>query len=165
MFVKPKREINKVFLHHSATDRLAHDNVDFIRKIHIGENKWSDIGYHYFITKNGTLHLCRPLKRVPAAQKGHNKGTIAVCLSGSKHFTSEQKDTLTTLCETINNAYAGNIMFHGHKEVKNTKCPAYDYKVWLNLDENGKMVPKVFTSKEKPSLWDRIKKWWANLGE
>lgn len=136
--MKPRRSVNKVFLHHSATDSPAHDNIETIRKWHVEENGWRDIGYHFFIEKSGVVHRCRGLEFRPAAQKGHNKGTIAICLSGKKEFTAAQRKSLIKLCEIINISYE-DISFHGHKEVAATLCPAYEYKNWLVLDNNGKM--------------------------
>lgn len=148
---KTKRTVRRVFLHHSATDNPKHDNVDFIRKVHVEQNGWSDIGYHYFITKDGIIHECRPLFRKPAAQKGHNTATIAICLSGVEEFTKKQKKSLIWLCNEINTLYEG-LSFHGHSEVNNTLCPAYPYKSWLNLDNEGII--------QKPSL---TKRWWEKL--
>ena len=141
MFKKPSRKVHTVFVHHSATDNPLHDNTIFIHKVHVEQNGWSDIGYHYFIDKAGNITPCRPLSRRPAAQKGHNKGSIAICLSGRYDFTKEQQKALTELCNQINDAYDGEMVFKGHKEVAATECPNYPYKEWLNLDERGIMQP------------------------
>ena len=52
-FIKPKRPVNSVFLHCSASDNPAHDNIATIRKWHVEANKWADVGYHYFISPDG----------------------------------------------------------------------------------------------------------------
>lgn len=148
MFKKPSRKVFRVFLHHSATDNPEHDTIDFIRRVHVDENGWSAVGYHFFIDKNGVLFQGRSLERSPAAQKGYNKSTIAICLSGRKEFTEEQKKALQRLCNKINEAYGG-ISFHGHKEVASTLCPAYPYKEWLGLDDSGFIRPQVFNNKAK----------------
>ena len=98
MFVKPHRLVTKVFLHHSATDNPDHDNINFIRDVHVKQNHWRDVGYHFFIDKNGVLFKGRFLEEQPAAQKGHNKGAIAICLSGRDEFTDEQRKALIRLC-------------------------------------------------------------------
>ena len=140
-FEKPRRKVNQVFLHHSASDLPEHDDISVIRKWHL-ERGFKDVGYHYFITMNGLIQAGRPLEKIPAAQKGHNKNTIAICLSGEAFFSDRQKASLVFICNRINENY-DNITFHGHKEVGNTLCPAYDYKVWLNLDEEGGIRPKI----------------------
>lgn len=139
MFTKPARAVDRVFIHCSASDNPAHDNVATMRRWHVQGNGWSDVGYHYFIRKDGTLEEGRPLRRTPAAQRCHNTGTIAICLHGlhEDKFTEAQFDTLRRLCIEINNAYNGKVTFHGHREVAAKACPVFDYKKVLKLDEFG----------------------------
>ena len=69
---------------------------------------WSDVGYHYFITKAGEIQEGRPVRRVPAAQRGHNPGSIAICCHGLKieKFTNKQYNAVYYLCRAIKDAYA-----------------------------------------------------------
>jgi len=136
MFSTPSRYIDRIFIHCSATDSASHDNIETIRKWHTVDNGWSDIGYHYFIDKNGILHAGRPLNKTPAAQSGHNTGTIAICLSGLSDFTKVQFDTLNKLCDQIQKELPA-VTFHGHKEVANKTCPVFDYQRVLGLDSKG----------------------------
>ena len=91
MFKKPFRTIDKVFIHCSASDEASHDNVHTIRSWHVNGNKWADIGYHYLITKDGSVHEGRSTQFRPAAQKGHNTGTIAI---GNDHAGTEYKNKI-----------------------------------------------------------------------
>lgn len=142
MFTKPNRFVDRVFLHCSASDVASHDNVATIRKWHTEPPRnWSDIGYHFFIRKDGTLEDGRPLERTPAAQRNHNTGTIAICLHGldKEKFTEAQFNKLRALCLEINNAYNGALSFHGHREVASKACPVFDYKDVLKLDAFGRL--------------------------
>ena len=136
-FKKPKRQVSKVFIHCSATDSLKHDNIQIITQWHL-ERGFNGIGYHFFIDKKGVLHKGRSLENIPASQKGHNTGSIAICVSGLNDFTKASLSTLKALCEAINISYNNNITFHGHCEVSNKSCPVFDYKSILKLDKNGK---------------------------
>lgn len=138
IFNKPQRKVNKVYIHCSASDVKAHDNIEAIREWHIQDNKWSDVGYHYFIRKDGTIEEGRGLEIIPSAQKGHNTGSIAICLSGLDIdlFRQKQLESLVNLCKEINKVYS-KITFHGHCEVSNKECPVFDYKNILNLDDEG----------------------------
>lgn len=141
IFNKPNRPIDRVFIHCSASDNPAHDDIEVIRQWH-RERGWSNIGYHYFITKNGDIFVGRSLEQTPAAQKGHNKGTIAICLHGLEKdkFTEEQFTSLEVLCREIDAAY-DFVTFHGHCEVNPHKtCPVFDYKKVLNLNSKGQIV-------------------------
>jgi len=139
-FIKPNRRVDRIFIHCSASDIPAHDNVEVIRRWHL-ERGFDDIGYHFFIHKNGTLSPGRELERTPAAQYGHNLRTIAICLHGLKKekFTEEQYRTLQSLCSQINNAYFKQVSFHGHCEVSAKACPVIDYKSVLKLDTYGSL--------------------------
>ena len=117
VFQKPDRVVHRVYLHHSARDNVKHDNIDTIRDWHVKGHGWVDVGYHYFIRSDGTIEAGRSLERRPAAQRGHNSATIAICLHGKTEFTRSQRKALVFLCAQINRAYGGEITFHGHKEV------------------------------------------------
>lgn len=143
MFTKPKRKVNRVFIHCSASDHASHDNIATMRKWHTDPEPkgrgWADVGYHFFIRKSGQLENGRGLEKTPAAQYGHNKNTIAISLHGLKkaNFTELQFITLKKLCTEINSAYAGAVTFHGHSEVANKACPVFDYKSVLKLNKFG----------------------------
>jgi len=141
MFTKPKREIDRVFVHCSASPNPKHGNVETIRAWHL-QRGWNDIGYHYFIPFGGELQIGRDIEKTPAAQKGQNTGTIAICLHGLyKHnFTLNQFETLQKLCKQINIEYNGNVTFHGHCEVSTKACPVFDYKSVLELDPSGYII-------------------------
>ncbi|MFO7855358.1 MAG: peptidoglycan-binding domain-containing protein [Paracoccaceae bacterium] len=144
LFEKPERAVDRVFVHCSATDRPEHDSVEVMRRWHVDDNGWSDVGYHVFIRKDGVAEAGRPLERTPAAQAGNNTGTIAICLHGLEEskFTEAQFETLIDLCRQILAAYEGGVTFHGHREVAAKECPVFDYKAVLGLDANGEMVFK-----------------------
>lgn len=139
-FVKPGRPIGRVFIHCTASDRPEHDNVETIRRWH-RERGWSDIGYHCLIHKDGRWSSGRSLELTPAAQAGHNTGTIAICLHGleKERFTEAQFLTLRELAREIDAAYGGRITFHGHCEVAAKACPVFDYRRVLGLDAKGRL--------------------------
>ena len=141
-FVKPDRPVDHVFLHCSASDDPDHDDIATIRAWHVDGNGWSDVGYHYFIRKDGTLQTGRPLERIPAAQAGNNLGSIAICLHGLalENFTDAQYRTLAALAREIDRAYSGRVTFHGHREVSAKACPVFPYRTVLGLDENGRLA-------------------------
>ncbi|GLS86665.1 hypothetical protein GCM10010873_16390 [Cypionkella aquatica] len=134
-FKKPARPVTRVFVHCSASDNPAHDNVATMDAWHKARG-WSGVGYHFFIRKDGTLEMGRDLEKIPAAQEGNNVGTIAICLHGllEEKFTEEQFKTLRSLCRQINKAYRNIMTFHGHCEVANKTCPVIDYRKVLGLD-------------------------------
>lgn len=139
-FIKPKRFVDRVFLHCSASeiDLEGEALVAEIRRWHRAR-KFADVGYHWLIDKTGRTMAGRRIEKVPAAQKGHNRGTIAIMVHGLTDFPPVMLDACHALCEEINEAYEGRISFHGHCEVANKTCPVFDYKDVLRLDRWQRM--------------------------
>lgn len=136
LFQPPKRNVQKIFIHCSASDHANHDDVSVITKWHLARG-FSEIGYHFFIKKNGEIQQGRSLEKIPAAQQGYNTGSIAICVHGLSKFEDQQFLALKNLCHQINQSYNKNITFHGHIEVSNKSCPVFNYRAILNLDEKG----------------------------
>lgn len=140
MFIKPRRKVDRVFLHCSAASRKSVVAAE-INRWHL-ERGWSGIGYHFFIKSDGLLEPARNINKTPASAKGHNRGTIAICLNGLdiEDFSQRQFETLRTLCLEIDFAYGGKVTFHGHREVAAKACPVFDYRKVLNLNSRGQML-------------------------
>lgn len=140
LYVRPKRKIDRIFIHCSASDVPEHDNIATIKKWHIARG-FNDIGYHFFIHKNGKVSRGRDLEKTPASQKSHNVKTIAICLHGlhKDNFTQAQYDSLKSLCIEIDISHLSKVSFHGHCEVSEKACPVIDYKKILKLDRFGSL--------------------------
>lgn len=123
----PRRRVGRVFLHCSASDDdgPAGDRlVAEVRAWHLGRG-FPDIGYHFLIDKQGSAIPGRGLEKAPAAQKGHNAGTIAIMIHGLAvdRFPAVALDACRDLCRSINEAWEGRITYHGHCEVSAKTCP------------------------------------------
>jgi len=122
------RNINKVVVHCSDSDYPQHDNVETIYKWHVDERGWSDIGYHFVITKDGKINLCRPIPEIGSHCKGHNSNSIGICLTGQKVFSSLQFDALDHLLRQIMDVYPEvDVCTHHHLNDAKT-CPNFDLK-------------------------------------
>ncbi len=138
-FEKPKRPVNVVFVHCTATSNPNFE-AEECHDLHVDDNGWSAIGYHYLICTSGEIQYGRDVEQVPAAQSGYNTNSIAISLNGLdvKDFNQKQLDALRWLSAEINEAYGG-IRFRGHCEVAAKACPVFDYKFELGLDAEGYM--------------------------
>jgi hypothetical protein len=56
-------------------------SVEGIRDYHVRHNGWADIGYHFVVTKDGTVHPGRALTQAGAHTQGAND-TVGVCVTG-----------------------------------------------------------------------------------
>ena len=96
--------------------------------------EWSYIGYHYFITRDGSCHDCRPIKVKPAGVYGHNTDTIQICLAGYKSFGQVQFRTLARVIKNLMEAFQAITLndIHGHNEFTDKKtCPEFDVKEFI----------------------------------
>lgn len=132
------REITRCFIHCSATFANQDIGAEEIRRWHVEDRKWADIGYHQVIRRNGDMEPGRPYETPGAHAKGHNRDSIGVCLVGGLdedakpvfNFTQEQMITLNALCEVLAEKFPG-ITFHGHNEVSGKDCPCFDVQSYL----------------------------------
>lgn len=128
------RTINWVILHCSDSDIPAHDNIETIRKWHMDERNFSDVGYHYFVQKNGVVIKGRDEDKIGAHVKGHNKDSIGICLSGKEEFTDAQFRSLEILLIDICGRHDLKKMdILGHSDLDDNKtCPNFALSEWLS---------------------------------
>lgn len=121
------REINKIIIHCSGTDSPLYDH-DSIKKDHIENRMFNDIGYHFTVDQKGNIRFGRNIEIAGAHTEGQNSNSIGICFLGEKNFTSIQFTSGKELVKLIKRAY-GNIpvyphcMFNSHKT-----CPNFDIK-------------------------------------
>lgn len=128
------REINKIIVHCSATPENRDVSVETIRKWHVEERGWSDIGYHFVITLDGTIKEGRPVARQGAHTRGYNKGSIGICYIGGVDIDLKAKDTrneaqkesLVNLICDLKDKYGGTV--YGHNDFSSKECPSFNAK-------------------------------------
>lgn len=110
---------------------------------------WAGIGYHYVIDRDGSIGKGRPLSRVGAHTRGHNRDSVGICLIGgrggsrrdafSQHFTPEQNTALRRLIKEIENRVGQPLDVFGHYHFDpHRECPCFDVERWLSGDEPRK---------------------------
>ena len=127
------RYITEILIHCSATPEGRDYTVDDIRKWH-RQRGFNDIGYHYVIYRDGTIHKGREEEFVGAHCKGHNSRSIGICYIGGmtadNHSpkdtrTDEQKASLLSLLGRLKAQYPGAVI-RGHRDFANKACPCFD---------------------------------------
>lgn len=91
-----KRTINEIIIHCTATREGKNYTVDDIRRMHIARG-FSDIGYHYLIYIDGSVHTGRDINIVGAHCTNHNAHSIGISYVGGLDSSGKTKDTRTTL--------------------------------------------------------------------
>lgn len=93
------RKIDKIILHCSATREGLDIKTEVIKFWH-KDRGWSDIGYHYVIELDGTVHVGRSEDVIGAHCKGHNSFSIGICYVGGLDKNGKSKDTRTP-CQKV----------------------------------------------------------------
>lgn len=83
-----------IVIHCSATKASTDYTVERLKEDHLARG-FNDIGYHFYITKDGTVHECRPIEKVGAHAKGYNSNSIGICYEGGLDEDGKPKDTRT----------------------------------------------------------------------
>lgn len=129
-----KRKITEIIVHCSATREGVNQTVAQIRKYHVEQRGWSDIGYHYVVYLDGTIHAGRPLGKAGAHCIGHNQNSIGVCYVGGcasdgktpkDTRTDAQKAGLLKLIKRLKAEYP-QATVHGHYEFARKACPCFN---------------------------------------
>jgi len=113
----------------------AKAKTEEVRRWHVEERKWSDIGYHYTIDRDGSITPGRPMERDGAHCRGHNKNTVGIALFGGygsseddgflKHFTPQQMASLQDLVSQLKENYATIKKTSGHNDYDRKACPGF----------------------------------------
>ena len=144
---RSKRTINEIIVHCTADPEGRDKTVEQIRANHMapvskGGRGWSDIGYHYIIYRDGTIHEGRNVDISGAHCTNHNARSIGVVYVGGLENkpgvaykdlkpkdtrTEAQKDSLIALLESLRLLYP-EAKIYGHRNFANKACPSFDAK-------------------------------------
>lgn len=101
-----QNQVHNSIIHHSATSNTITDFTSAIRNIylyHTQVNRWSDIGYNYLITPDGTIYKGRDPADLQQDEVlgAHfcrsNTGTLGICLLGTYSDLAPADTTLESL--------------------------------------------------------------------
>lgn len=128
------RRINLIILHCSATKITQDFPVESLEACHKARG-FKTIGYHYYITKDGQMHQCRPEDMVGAHARRYNAHSIGICYEGGLDAngnptdtrTPAQKHALITLLRSLKVDYPdAEILGHCDLPWVKKKCPCFD---------------------------------------
>jgi N-acetyl-anhydromuramyl-L-alanine amidase AmpD len=116
--------------------------ADWLRELHIKQNHWRDIGYHYVIRRNGAVEDGRPVAQTGAHCQGHNANTIGICMVGGitptgrpeNNFTPAQFESVQLLINALVEQFPTIKTLSGHRDYANKACPCFEVKEFLKLN-------------------------------
>ena len=132
------RKINEIIIHCAATPEGKDFTVQDIDRWH-RQRGFAEIGYHFVIYRDGSVHTGRELAKVGAHCTGHNANSIGICYIGGcaadgktpkDTRTPQQREALRGLVADLQKQYPGASV-HGHREFANKACPCFDVKTDL----------------------------------
>jgi N-acetylmuramoyl-L-alanine amidase len=137
---KSKRTITELIVHCTATPEYKDYTVTDIRQWHKAQG-WKDIGYHYVVYRDGSVHEGRDVDLAGAHCQGHNANSIGICYVGGvatdgktpKDTRTElQKVGLLKLLYDLKRIYP-NAKIYGHRDFSNKACPSFNAKYEYRL--------------------------------
>lgn len=132
------RRITEIIIHCSATPEGKDFTVEDIRRWHLAR-KFADIGYHYVIYRDGSIHKGRAENIAGAHCQGHNANSIGICyIGGVAKDGKTPKDTRTPQQKTALRQLVNQLKFyyphatvHGHNEFSSKACPSFNVQTEL----------------------------------
>jgi hypothetical protein len=179
------RPINEIIIHCTATrpDWWEGETVDQkvaeIRRWHMDDRGWKDIGYHFLIDRDGKVVHGRALDKVGAHVVGHNTGTIGIALFGghgsaetdkfADNFTAAQEKALRDLIAELRSDFPTIKKVSGHNEYAAKACPGFNVPKWylppvLDAVPRGPGKGKPLNPSEPPSGGFFMRLWRALFG-
>lgn len=133
--VRDKSVINKVVVHHAASDGVPKGFANY----HIKSRGWPGIGYHFVISKDGIIWQTNFLTTVSNHVDNNNTRSVGICLVG--HFDNElpsavQIDALRWLIGALKEILPP-FEVRSHNEFSSKSCPG------KNMSEIMKELQKV----------------------
>ena len=128
-----KRNIKEIIVHCSATPEGKDFTVADIKRWHLARG-FSDIGYHYVIYRDGSIHTGRDESIIGAHCTGHNTNSIGVCYIGGcvsngktpkDTRTEAQKISLLKLLSKLKKKYP-KAKVYPHYKFAAKACPSFN---------------------------------------
>lgn len=138
--------VTEICLHVSATRPDWMKNNTFaeryaeIRRWHMKDNGWRDIGYHWVIDRDGAMMAGRKENVIGAGVAGHNNGVIHIVALGGHGGSADGKITDCWTTEQIRSvklkiaeiAKRTQIKrISGHNEFAAKACPCFRVPKWV----------------------------------
>lgn len=140
------RKIDYIVIHCSA----GFGDVESVKK-YWKSLGWNQVGYHFFIDVDGTIHILAPLKLITNGVKNYNTRSVHICYQGGikkvgdKYIaedtrTPEQKESILRCIKLIyaeleNHQAVSHIQIKGHRDFSPDKNGNGVIESWERIKE------------------------------
>ena len=122
--------VPKMLIVHHIEAEGSNWTIQMINDMHINENGWSMIGYHYYIRLDGSVYKGRPDNAIGAHCQGANTNSLGIAFEGNYDKRSEMpSEQFNAWCELklyLINKY-GSMQVYGHREKGSSECPGKNF--------------------------------------
>ena len=165
----PDSKVTVLCVHYSATPierDVASADIDQMHR----NRGFKEIGYHFYIRKDGTIETGRDLSQpgrfeIGAHSSGENDSSIGICYEGGVRAaqpnvgfdsrTAEQKAAMVRLILELLQRFPGAIV-EGHRDMPGaaTQCPGFDARAWWDsVAKDDATVAKPAAAAEDVLRW------------
>jgi len=120
----------RILIHHSASPDTPKLDTKAIKRFHVEERGWDDIGYHALVELVGDSYVAvpgRPLSKAGAHCPGQNKTALGLCLVGDwrkEEPPLAQLERAAELCAEWCVRFGIQVdEIRAHREFRSTVCP------------------------------------------
>lgn len=130
------RKVSGLVVHCTANAEGVDIGAKEIKRFHVQERGWVDIGYHFVIRIDGTIEPGRDLNKAGAHVSGHNATTIGICYVGGLEAAIDSRGRIVA---KKNKA--------GRTIAKDTRTPEQKESLRWLLTQLAQALPSVRTIK------------------
>lgn len=131
-------QVRELFIHWPGGEPASWAHVDSVAEeeatmrsiqgFHMGPARgWSDFAYSFAVFPSGRIYRGRGMRYVPAAQLGHNTGTVAVIVflgpEDQDKLSSKVVGAIRALREHCEAKAGRSLDVRPHRAVTSTECP------------------------------------------
>lgn len=140
--INPMNGINRITVHHDGMPPVtlhgtgqAADRIELIRRSHVENRGWADIGYHYIIDPDGRIWEGRSTRYQGAHVKYNNEHNLGVLCLGNFDHQQPTPAALATLdsfvAAQMNALRVGLHQVWTHQEIRPTACPGRTLQYYM----------------------------------
>lgn len=130
-----------IVIHCAATPPTMDVDISTIAEWHKARG-FKEVGYHFFIKRDGTVQKGRDINAVGAHVVGYNHNSVGICMAGGvaldavtpeNNFTKEQWSSLYLKLREIHTEYPRAVIV-GHRDLDAGKkaCPSFSVSEYVS---------------------------------